>query len=329
MSRSQVRRRATHAVAGVTLLMAFGASPPTGGAQAAGEEGPGAGCGPDLSAARVMQGRNGVDPNSVSAGQARRMDNQLQRRVDALVRRGALRPDGGAKGTRPITIPTHVHVITATNGEGTVKPSQIRAQIRVMNRGFAGRTSGPAARTPFRFKLASTDVSINNRWYFWHLNGARESAAAKSAKRSLHQGGWNHLNIYVAGLGDGLLGYANFPQHKKLKYDGLVLLNESLPGGSAAPYNKGDTATHEIGHWLGLFHTFQRGCKRPGDRVDDTPYQDNGNNIFFCRESDDTCRQPGRDPVHNFMSYGDDPCLDRFTRGQSDRMIATWRAYRA
>jgi hypothetical protein len=287
------------------------------------------GCGPDRSTARVMQGRNGVDPNSVNAAQARRMDRQLQHRVDAMVRRGALTPDGRATRGRRITIPTHVHVITAANGEGAVKSSQIQRQIRVMNRSFAGRTAGPAASTPFRFKLASTDVTINTQWYFWRLNGAHESGAAKAAKRELHQGGWGHLNIYIAGLGDGLLGYANFPQHAKLKYDGLVLLNESLPGGSAAPYNKGDTATHEIGHWLGLFHTFQRGCKRPGDRVDDTPYQDDGNNIFFCRESDDTCRQPGRDPVHNFMSYGDDPCLNQFTRGQSDRMVATWMAYRA
>ena len=94
------------------------------------------------------------------------------------------------------------------------------------------------------------------------------------------------------------------------------------------PYNEGDTAPHEVGHWLGLFHTFQNGCTAPGDRVDDTPYQADGSNIFFCRESDDTCRQPGRDPVHNFMSYGDDPCMDRFSEGQGYRMLLSWLAYR-
>jgi hypothetical protein len=114
-----------------------------------------------------------------------------------------------------------------------------------------------------------------------------------------------------------------------LALDGLVVLNDSLPGGSAAPYNEGDTATHEIGHWLGLFHTFENGCTAPGDEVDDTPYQADGDNIFFCDETLDTCPQPGTDPVHNFMSYGDDPCLDMFTQGQAQRMIQTWLAYRA
>ena len=109
----------------------------------------------------------------------------------------------------------------------------------------------------------------------------------------------------------------------------MVLLNESLPGGSAVPYNEGDTATHEVGHWLGLYHTFQDGCTYPGDYVGDTPYQLDDVNIFFCNESDDTCPQPGKDPVHNFMSYGDDPCLDRFSRGQAVRMALTWFTWRS
>ena len=141
-------------------------------------------------------------------------------------------------------------------------------------------------------------------------------------------GGYADLNVYIAGLGSGLLGYATFPG-EELALDGLVLLNESLPGGSAAPYNLGDTATHEIGHWLGLFHTFEGGCSEPGDFVSDTPAQLDGDNIFFCNESDDTCPKPGLDPVHNFMSYGDDFCLDRFTEGQNRRQIATWLGQRA
>ena len=107
-----------------------------------------------------------------------------------------------------------------------------------------------------------------------------------------------------------------------------MLLNDSLPGGSASPYNLGDTATHEVGHWLGLYHTFQGGCRPPGDYVTDTPYQANGDNIFECEESLNTCRQPGRDPVHNFMSYGDDLCLDRFSQGQAVRMTLIWKLFR-
>ena len=206
--------------------------------------------------------------------------------------------------------------------------------MRVINDGFAGRTANSAAATPFRFRVASVDVTKKDAWYDWNLTEeGEEPAQAKAAKRALHRGGWGDLNVYIAGLGDGLLGYATYPQEAKLKLDGLVLLNESLPGGSAAPYNEGDTATHEIGHWLGLYHTFENGCSAPGDYVNDTPYQDDGDNIFYCGDNpdfgDDTCPQPGKDPVHNFMAYGDDPCLNMFTNGQSQRMVHTWMAFRA
>ena len=150
----------------------------------------------------------------------------------------------------------------------------------------------------------------------------------EEAKTALHQGGWGDLNIYVAALGSNLLGYANYPT-SRAGLDGVVLLNDSLPGGAAAPYNEGDTATHEVGHWLFLLHTFENGCAFPGDEVIDTAYQDDGDNIFECDEALDTCAQPGTDPVHNFMSYGDDPCLDEFTRGQSVRMTLAWLVFRA
>ena len=180
------------------------------------------------------------------------------------------------------------------------------------------------APTQFQFVLASTDVTKNNNWYDWD-----ETTDNGPAKKALHLGTRSHLNIYLANLGDDLLGYSTFPFDTTLKDDGVVILNESLPGGSAAPFNQGDTATHEIGHWLGLFHTFEGGCAAPGDYVSDTPYQADGDNIFFCRVSDDTCAQPGKDPVHNYMSYGDDPCLNMFTKGQATRMSQSWLAYRS
>jgi hypothetical protein len=103
-----------------------------------------------------------------------------------------------------------------------------------------------------------------------------------------------------------------------------------MPGGSTEPYNEGDTATHEIGHWLQLFHTFQDGCTHSGDRVKDTPSQDDGGNIFYCRTRNDTCPAiRGYDPVRNFMSYGDDTCLNQFTDGQSRRMQRAWYTFRA
>ncbi len=101
---------------------------------------------------------------------------------------------------------------------------------------------------------------------------------------------------------------------------------------SSWPYSLGEYRTyvilHEVGHWLGLFHTFENGCRSPGDGVPDTPYQHDGDNIVSCDESEDTCPARGLDPVHNFMSYGDDLCMDRFTIGQSVRMGLAWFVFR-
>lgn len=328
MNRSSARRTIAPSLAGAALLLAVGFAAPGGGV-ARGDAGT-SGCDAGQSAARVSRGMQGIDPNSVTTTESRRMDGRLQKRVDRLVERGVLRPNGALRKARRITVPTHVHVITAPSGAVEVTRAQIRKQIHVLNDAYGGRTSAASVRTPFEFKLVSTDVTVNRDWYFWHIGSKGESKAAIAAKTALHRGGWGDLNIYIANLSDGLLGYSTFPQDDRaLALDGLVLFNESLPGGAEAGFNEGDTATHEIGHWLGLFHTFQNGCKAPGDHVADTPYQDDGNNIFECDESLDTCTQAGRDPVHNFMSYGDDPCLDRFTRGQDQRMIATWLAYRA
>jgi hypothetical protein len=326
-------RASAHAGVGVALAATLGLAGPAGRAASA----PAAqDCAPTgASSARVGWGAaHGQDPNSVTAAAAARMDKALQARVSEMVDAGTLRSSGARTRTDAVTIRTYVHVITRSDGTGGVSPTQIREQMRVINAGYAGRTAGVAAATPFRFRIASVDITKKSAWYDWNLTDAgEETPQAKAAKRALHRGSKADLNVYIAGLGGGLLGYANFPQEAPLQLDGLVILNDSMPGGSAAPYNEGDTATHEIGHWLGLYHTFENGCSAPGDYVKDTPYQADGDNIFYCGENpdfgDDTCAQPGKDPVHNFMSYGDDPCLDRFTAGQSKRMTQVWLAFRA
>jgi hypothetical protein len=330
MSGISSRRRFSHAITIAVTALGLGLVAPTGGAVSTSSAAPA--CQDAPSNARVKGGTNGVDPNSVSAAQVRAMNRELRAKTRQLADRGVVTKRGVPRKHhhRVVRVKTIVHVITAEDGTGGVTRQQVRDQMRVMNDGFRGVTSPDAAPTKFRFVLRGLHYVANDDWFNWELNDdGTETEAAIEAKNALHRGGWRTLNVYIANLGSGLLGYATFPQDGVLKLDGLVVLNESLPGGTAAPYNEGDTATHEIGHWLGLFHTFENGCTAPGDAVRDTPYQLDGDNIFECNESDDTCTQPGTDPVHNFMSYGDDPCLDQFTYGQDNRMLKTWFAFRA
>lgn len=272
---------------------------------------------------RADSGLDGVDPNDLTLAETQQAEAEL---VARSRQKGLTAGRAASLGKTKIDV--YVHVIITDAGKGGVSKSRIKKQISVLNKAYAGKSSSRSRKTPFSFKLKDVDKTKSSDWYDWS-NPARDASDDIEAKAALHRGGFDDLNLYVTGLSDDLLGYATFPFATTLAQDGVVVLNASLPGGSAERYDKGDTLTHEVGHWLGLFHTFENGCSDPGDEVDDTAYQADGDNVFSCSTKLDTCLGAGKDPVHNFMSYGDDKCLDRFTKGQAARMATTWLAYRA
>jgi hypothetical protein len=214
------------------------------------------------------------------------------------------RSSGGmtANAFSPTVINVYFHNIRDNAGNGGATTAMIDAQMNVLNQAYAG--------TGFSFNLVAT------------------------TKTALRQGSADDLNIYSANIGGGLLGWATFPSSyaNAPSKDGVVVLTASLPGGNAAPYNLGDTGTHEVGHWLGLYHTFQGGCAKSatsgGDMVADTPAERSA--AYGCPTGRDSCKSlPGLDPITNFMDYTDDSCMYVFSGGQNSRAQAQWTAFRA
>jgi Pregnancy-associated plasma protein-A len=220
----------------------------------------------------------------------------------------------------------YVHVVT-DGAIGNLTTKQINDQIRVLNVTFAGGEGG--VDTGFSFQLAGVTRTDNAGWFYTNPGGVNEH----SMKRALRQGGPDALNLYSTTAGD-FLGWAYLPdiltKPGQAYLDGVVIDWESMLGTSttyADRFDQGETATHEVGHWLNLEHTFFGGCNAKGDFVDDTPAQKTPTS--GCPEGKDTCSEPGLDPIHNYMDYSFDSCYTEFTAGQAQRMSDAWLLFRA
>jgi hypothetical protein len=252
--------------------------------------------------------------------------------LDFNARLAAMRGESARGGRKPTPTPTptpgpptggvinvYFHVVNqgTSVANGNVTSQMINDQIGVLNAAYA--VYG------FSFNLMSVDRTTNATWY----NGCYGSAEGPM-KNALRQGSADDLNIYSCNPSNGILGYATFPSsyNNSPSVDGVVLLDQSMPGGNAAPYNLGDTGTHEVGHWMGLYHTFQGGCNGSGDFVGDTPAERSP--AYGCPGGRDSCRtKAGNDPITNFMDYTDDYCMFEFSNGQGSRMGDQWAVYRA
>ena len=244
--------------------------------------------------------------------------------------------DKTAPARAVVTIPVVFHVVYY-NAAQNVSDAMIAAQLKVLNDDFRNATAvAGAANVEVQFVMAKRTPSGAATTGIERKQTTRASFSytAEYVKMpSYGLAGWNsqkYLNIWLCDLDGGLLGYATFPSSltSAPTMDGVVCLYSSLPGGSAAPYNLGRTMTHEVGHWLNLYHTFQSGCSNTtatsGDAVSDTPPEKSA--AFGCPIGRNTCSSVGDDPIKNFMDYTDDSCMNQYTPGQKTRVQSIFAA---
>ncbi len=321
MNRKLLRASATIGALACSMMLTGSAVPAFSGGALASDAAV-VDCAEPAGAARGGTGARPDDHREITAAEQKAIRERTAKILAAKGKPGG--GGGGGGGTGPggvkSDIPVYFHVMISTSGAGNVTDQQIDAQMTVLNQTYSGNdVNGTAGDTGIRFTWAGTERIANNTWH-----ADRKSTTYRSQTR---QGGRNALNIWVVDF--RYLGIATFPWDYAANpsIDGIRVDYSSFPGGSATNYDLGETATHEAGHWLGLFHTFQGGCTGAGDEVGDTAAQASPSS--GCPTGRDSCTASGVDPIHNYMDYSYDSCYFEFSAGQSVRMDQMWTAYRS
>ncbi|KAK4104429.1 metalloprotease MEP1-like protein [Parathielavia hyrcaniae] len=235
----------------------------------------------------------------------------------------AFRASGNVSTRAVTTVDTYFHVVASSTSlsGGYLTDAMLTAQLNTLNQAFAPHS--------IQFSLKGTTRTVNANW------AADGNGYEMTMKRALRKGTYRSLNVYFLRDMGNNLGYCYFPSSGggtagstvQIR-DGCTVLYSTVPGGSTTNYNRGHTTTHEVGHWFGLYHTFQGGCTGAGDSVSDTPAQ--ASSTSGCPIGRDSCPSaPGLDPIHNYMDYSYDSCYEEFTAGQRARMQSFWNSYRA
>ncbi|HVG15637.1 MAG TPA: zinc metalloprotease [Chitinophagaceae bacterium] len=251
--------------------------------------------------------------------------------IETFTKRLIAKKDFRTMAGTTINIPVVIHVLYKTRAEN-ISDAQIQSQIDVLNEDF-NKANDDRSNTPTIFQNLVADVNVT----FSLSKVIRKATNKKSwstndAMKKSSQGGSdpvdasNYLNIWVCNLGQGLLGYAQFPGGSPAT-DGVVVLYSAFgrTGTLMQTYNKGRTATHEVGHWMNLRHIW--GDQTCGsDLVDDTPNHNTANYGCPSYPQRSTCAGTPIEMTMNFMDYTNDACMYMFTNGQSDRMFAAFAA---